>query len=242
MIDVTLIPIIPQNDNYAYLLEADDGSVAVVDPGDAKPIIDYLESENLKPDVIFITHHHWDHVDGLPDMLEWHDCPVVGAMHPRNKSNVEFTRILTEGESYPFGGEQVQVIKTPGHCREHLCFYFEDSGFVLAGDALFVMGCGRIIDGTPEELFDTLGKLSSLPDATKVYCGHEYTLTNAKFSHAQAPDNSAIAERLKEIEKLRANDEPTIPSTIAQEKKTNLFMQAKSAAEFATLRKSKDNF
>jgi len=242
MIDVTLIPILPQNDNYAYLLQGDDGSVAVVDPGDAAPIIEVLEEKKLKPDVILITHHHWDHVDGLPDMMAWHECPVVGAAHPHGKPKVTFARELAEGDDYQLGGEQVHILDTPGHCPEHLCFYFKESGFLLSGDALFAMGCGRIIDGTPDELHQTLQKLSALPDDTRVYCGHEYTLTNAKFCAHVAPQDHAIASRLVEIEKTRSDDKPTIPSTIGLEKKTNIFLKAKSAAEFATLRKSKDSF
>jgi len=242
MITVTLIPILPQNDNYAYLLEGDDGSVAVVDPGDAAPIIEVLEAKGLKPDVILITHHHWDHVDGLPDMMAWHDCPVVGAAHPKNAPKVAFARELRGGDDFKFGGESVDILDTPGHCREHICFYFAQSGFVLSGDALFAMGCGRILDGTPKELYQSLKLLSALPDDTRVYCGHEYTLSNAKFCAHIAPDNKDVLERLNAVETLRAAGTPTVPTSIALEKKTNVFLHAKSAAEFATLRQAKDQF
>lgn len=242
MIDVTLIPILPHNDNYAYLLMGGNGAVAVVDPGDAAPIIEALEARNIEPDMILITHHHWDHVDGLPDMVARYDCPIIGAGHPQGKPHVAFDRILHEGDEFSFSGERVEIFETPGHCPEHLCFYFTESGFLLAGDTLFVMGCGRIIDGTPEELFASIQKLSALPDDIVVYCGHEYSLSNAKFCAHVAPNDAAIAARLSKISQARANNEPTVPTTIGAERETNVFMKVKSAAEFATLRKSKDNF
>ena len=241
-IQVTLIPILPENDNYAFLLEAEDGSVAVVDPGDAAPIIKVLEDKGLKPDIILITHHHWDHTDGIDDMLGWHHCKIAGP-------SKEFGRIpqldilLDEFSAFKFGGEDVQIIETPGHTSGHICFYFEDSGFVLAGDTLFVMGCGRLLEGTSEQMYDSFQKLiAALPDDTRVYCGHEYTLDNARFSADAMPDNAAIQSRLNDIKTLRANNTPTVPTTVAQEKETNPFMMAKSADEFAQLRALKDKF
>ncbi|MFK7839039.1 MAG: hydroxyacylglutathione hydrolase [Bdellovibrionales bacterium] len=242
MIDVHLIPIIPSMANYAFVLEADDGSIGVVDPGDAEPIIDFLDKRGLKPDVILITHHHWDHVDGLRDMMNWHSCPVVGAEHPHGNPAVSFQRTLKEGNDFSFGGEVVQVLDTPGHCREHICFYFSDSHFVLSGDALFVMGCGRLLDGTAEELYSSLQKLVRLPDETKVYCGHEYTLSNAKFCAYISPEDIRIKERLIKVKSIRHAGNSTVPSTIGLEKETNVFLHAKSAAEFAALRQVKDTF
>lgn len=227
MINVTLIPIL--SDNYAYLLEADNGQTAIIDPGEAAPIIAALEERDIKPDMILITHYHGDHVAGLDEMLAWHDCRVMGKNHDNQSA-------------FKFGGEAVQVIKTPGHKSDHVCFHFPESNILLSGDTLFVMGCGRIFDGTAEELYQSLQKLAALPDDTKIYCGHEYTLSNAQFCAHAAPDNDDIQKRLIFIEALREQKEPTIPSTIGLEKKTNLFMMAKSAAEFATLRKSKDQF
>jgi len=248
VIQVTLVPIIPHMQNYAYILEADNGEVAVVDPGEAGPIIEALEQRNLKPDVILITHHHWDHMDGVPDMLTWHLCPLIGS--DRNKSredspaktqvNVPFERVLSEGDEFVFGGEHVQIFDTPGHTPEHICFYFKDSGFVLVGDILFAMGCGRILDGTADQLFGSLQKLSTLPDETKIYCGHEYTLSNAEFCVGMDPDNNALKDRLELAKRLRAENTPTVPTTLKQEKETNVFLRAHSVKEFARLRQLKN--
>jgi hydroxyacylglutathione hydrolase len=247
MITVSLIPIL--SDNYAFLLEADDGQVAIVDPGEAGPIIAALEAKDLKPDLIVVTHHHFDHMDGAADMLRWHDCPIVGADRgacpdnpSRSRVDVPFTQVLDAGSAFSFGGEAVQVIEAPGHTPEHLCFYFAQSGFVLAGDVLFVMGCGRMVHGTAEVLYKSLQKLGALPDETVVYCGHEYTLGNATFAAHVQPDNAEIAARLDAVKALRDADTPTVPTTLAEEKRTNVFLNANSAADFAALRELKDSF
>jgi hydroxyacylglutathione hydrolase len=247
MIKVSLIPIL--HDNYAYLLEADNGQCAVVDPGEAAPIIDALEAKGLKPDVLLITHHHFDHMDGAADMLAWHDCAIVGADRgacPNNPSrsliDVPFTDILHEGSAFEFGGEAVRVIETPGHTPEHLCYHFPESGFLLAGDTLFVMGCGRMVHGTAEELYASLQKLGALPDETVVYCGHEYTLGNGAFALSVRPDDAALQARMDAVKELRAYDKPTVPTSIAEEKQTNVFLNANSAADFAALRALKDKF
>lgn len=248
MIDVTLIPIL--SDNYAFLIEADDGTTAIVDPGEAAPIIAALEARNIKPDMILITHHHWDHMDGVPDMLAWHDCPLIGSDSNKSAENspaktkvrIPFERVLSEGDDFEFGGERVRIFDTPGHTPEHICLYFEDSGVLFSGDTLFAMGCGRILDGSAEQLYQSLQKLVALPDDTRVYCGHEYTLSNAQFCAHIAADNEAIAKRLSGVADLCSNNESTLPTTIGIEKQTNAFLHAKSAAEFATLRKQKDHF
>lgn len=227
MIDVTLIPIL--SDNYAFLLKADNGQIAIVDPGEADPIIALLEERNIKPDMILITHYHGDHVAGLTTLLDWHDCPVIGQNHD-------------DCDRFEFADELCDVIPTPGHKSDHVCFHFPQSKTLFSGDTLFVMGCGRLLDGTAEELHSSLLTLSNLPDETKVYCGHEYTLSNARFCAHVAPDNQAIERRLAEIQTMRDKEHPTVPSTIGLEKATNVFLHAKSAAEFAALRKQKDQF
>jgi hydroxyacylglutathione hydrolase len=247
MINVTLIPI--PHDNYAYLLEADNGQCAVVDPGEAAPIIEALEAKDLKPDMLLITHHHFDHMDGAADMLTWHECPIIGADRgkcpnnpSRSKVDVPFTRILDQNSDFEFGGEAVRVIDTPGHTPEHLCFYFGESGFLLSGDTMFVMGCGRHVHGTAEELWGSLQTLGALPDDTVIYCGHEYTLGNAAFAQSVQPNNTDINARAKQIKDLRAKNTPTVPTTLVQEKQTNVFLNANSADEFAALRALKDKF
>lgn len=239
MIDVTLVPIIPHNENYAFILKADNGDVAVVDPGDAAPIIDVLEAQSLKPDIIIITHHHWDHTDGIPDMLAWHSCPVVGPA--KEAKIIKHLDILLDGTSeFSFGGENVQIFETPGHTNGHICFYFPESSFLLAGDTLFSMGCGRLLEGTPEEMWHSLQKLKALPDETLIYCGHEYTLNNGQFCAGIEPENQAITERLEEATKLREQGKATIPMSLKTEKETNLFLRAESVEKFAEIRAKRD--
>lgn len=246
MTTVHMVPIL--RDNYAYVLVGKDGTCGIVDPGEAGPIIQFLEAQNLKPDIILITHHHWDHMDGVPDMLAWHDCPLVGADRNGSRPNspaksrvdVPFERILNEQSDFEFGGERVRVLETPGHTPEHICFYFEESGFVLAGDTLFSMGCGRILDGTAEELWNSLQKLSALPDETLIYCGHEYTIANGKFCQGIEPNNQALQARMDEVRDQRRAKQPTIPVSLKMEKETNAFLRAGSAERFAELRLLKD--
>ena len=227
MIDVTLVPIL--NDNYAYLLEG-DGEIGIVDPGEATPILEALKTRGLSLDTVFITHYHGDHIAGLDEIAAaYPDVKIMGAKHDH-------------ASSFAFAGEEVEVIETPGHKRDHVCFHFPKSQFVLSGDTLFAMGCGRVLDGTAEELYASLQKLAALPDETRVYCGHEYTLSNAKFCASVAPDDAAIMERYSEVQALRDEGKPTIPSTIGAEKASNVFLHAKSAAEFAALRTKKDSF
>lgn len=249
MIDVSLVPIIPQMQNYAYILESDNGEIGVVDPGEAAPIIDALEKRNLEPTVILITHHHWDHVAGIADMLAWRSCPVIGADSQKSSSganpakpcdNTVFEKSLSEGDVFSFGGETVEILDTPGHTPEHICFYFPDSGFALVGDTLFAMGCGRILDGSAEQLFNSLQKLNALPEETLLYCGHEYTLSNAEFAITVEPDNSALQERFEFVKVQRRNRLPSIPTTLKAERDTNVFLRAGSVEEFAELRHLKD--
>lgn len=247
---ITVTPIPTLSDNYSFFIEAENGQSAIVDIGEAEPVIAFLEARGVKPDMVLITHHHWDHMDGVPDFLAWHDCPLIGSdcnkssEHSPAKTRVRepFERVLSEGDDFEFGGEKVRIFDTPGHTPEHICFYFEDSRVLFSGDVLFAMGCGRVLDGTPEQLYSSLDKLSTLPDDTKVYCGHEYTLGNAEFCAHIAPDNAAVTERLENVRALREAGEITIPSTLGVEKETNIFLHAKSATEFAALRQSKDRF
>jgi hydroxyacylglutathione hydrolase len=241
MINVKLVPIIPQMQNYAFILEAENGDVAVVDPGDAGPIIAALEARGLKPDMILITHHHWDHVNGLPEMLRWHSCPVYGPAKEADK--IRGLDVLLDGFSeFSFGGEDVRVIDTPGHTMGHIVYYFQSSGILMAGDTLFSMGCGRLMEGSPADMWRSLEKLSALPDETHVYCGHEYTLNNGEFALTIEPENSDLAARMDEVRRLRENDCPTLPVSLKTEKDTNVFLRAKSQTRFAELRALKDNF
>ncbi len=237
MINVTLIPAF--SDNYIYLLEAENGEVAVVDPGEAPPIIEVLESKNIKPDMVLITHHHWDHIDGLGELLKWNTCPVAGPAS--ETARIKLLDILLDEQSeFSFGGERVQILETPGHTKGHICFYFPESALLFCADTLFSMGCGRLFEGTPEQMWHSLQKISALPDDTQIYCGHEYTLANAQFCLEIEPDNEALQKRIEEVQSLRTAGKPTIPVSLASEKQTNLFLRAETPEKFTKLRGLKD--
>lgn len=239
MIRVTLIPVL--DDNYAYLLQSEDGLVGVVDPGEAPPVIDYLEQHNLKLDYIFNTHHHGDHIGGNAALMEHYGAKLVG-------SKAEEARIpgmdilLGEGDAFAFGDEDFQILETPGHTHGHICFYAPQSEILFAGDTLFAMGCGRVFESSMEQMFASLQKLKALPLSTRLYCGHEYTLSNAKFCAHADTGNPYIQKRLIEVQALREKNTPTLPSTLVQEHKTNVFLRARTAEEFAALRTAKDSF
>lgn len=239
MITVTLVPVL--EDNYSYILTADNGQCAVVDPGDGEELVRVLKRKNLIADYIFNTHHHGDHIAGNHAVKSLCKCKLIGP--EAEIKRIAGIDIPVNGQStLKFGGEEVQVIETPGHTSGHICFYFPESKILLSGDTLFSMGCGRLFEGSAEDMYTSLQKLKSLPGDTRIYCGHEYTLTNAQFCRHAAPDNQAIANKLKEVKKIRDNGAPTIPSFMEEEMKTNVFLMARSVEEFASLRRQKDNF
>lgn len=239
MITVTLIPIL--NDNYAYLIETDCGKNAIIDPGVAKPIIDLLEHKNLALDFILNTHHHWDHTNGNDELMHKYNATIAA---PNKEANdiKNVTHFLHDKDIFMLGHEELHIIETPGHTRGGICYYAKESHTLFTGDTLFSMGCGRLFEGTAEDMFTSFQKIKSLPDDTLIYCGHEYTKGNAGFCLAQDKNNGALNERIHHVKSLRNQGEPTIPVTLAIEKETNIFMKAKSAEEFATLRFKKDNF
>ncbi|MCB9982217.1 MAG: hydroxyacylglutathione hydrolase [Rhodospirillales bacterium] len=237
MINVTLIPV--HKDNYCYLLEAEDGSVGLVDPGEAGPVIATLKEKKLQPDVIFVTHHHWDHIDGIPGLLGRHSCPVAGPFSETTRI-LQMDILLDEDSAFEFGDEAVRVLETPGHTRGAICLYFPESGLLFTGDTLFSLGCGRLFEGTPEQMWNSLQKIIALPDETLIYCGHEYTQANAEFCLRVEPDNQALQKRSEAVKALRAKGQPTLPVPLKTEKETNVFLRAGSAERFAELRALKD--
>ena len=239
MIDVQMIPIL--EDNYAYLLRSPCGVTAIVDPGEADPIIKILEEQNLKLDYILNTHHHWDHVNGNPKLKKTYDCKIVGpAKEAERIRDVDIK--LDDGDVFELGSEQAQIIETPGHTLGAICYYFAQSNLVFTGDTVFSAGCGRLFEGTAEQMFNSFQKIKSLPDETLIYCGHEYAKGDTGFGLLMDRKNEDIKKRIEEIKILRAENKPTVPTTLALEKKINVFMKAKSVDEFATLRTKKDNF
>ncbi|HEX2603987.1 MAG TPA: hydroxyacylglutathione hydrolase [Oxalicibacterium sp.] len=246
------------NDNYLWLIH-DGQHAAVVDPGDAAPILAALKANQLTLTAILATHHHADHVGGVATLLESFDVPVYGPAHDRI---AHVTVPLKEGDVVTLEqpGLRMRVIDVPGHTRGHIAYYAEEPRWLFCGDTLFAGGCGRLFEGTPAQMLSSLDKLAALPDDTKVYCAHEYTVSNLRFALAAEPDNAAIAERLKEEQIKRQQHIPTVPSTIGLEKKTNPFLRAREStvarnlqsqnkvhgndttAVFAALREWKNNF
>ncbi len=252
-LNVELVPLL--RDNYAYLLfEPETGTTGVVDPGEAGPILAALEQRGRRLDWVLITHHHGDHTAGLADLKRVTGCKAVG---PR----AEFGRIagldltVAEGESFALGHATAEVFETPGHTAGHIVYHFPDSEVLFAGDTLFVMGCGRLFEESPQAMWASLAKLAALPPATRVYCGHEYTLANARFALTVDPDNAALAARARRVEEARERGEPTVPTTIEEELRTNPFLRADepairqhlglrdepAAAVFAEIRRRKDH-
>lgn len=237
MIDVQVIPIL--KDNYTYLIKASNGDVGIVDPGDAQPIIEELEKQDLNLTHILNTHHHWDHTDGNEDLLDKFEAKLTGPL--KETSQIPGLDIkLSEGDDFYFGGEKVEILETPGHTNGHICFYFPQSKLIFTGDALFLMSTGRLFEGDENDLFLSMQKLSKLPEETKVYCGHEYTTSNAKFCLTIEPNNEDLKKRYEDVKNLRRKKKPTVPGTIGLEKKTNAFMRAKNPQECRRIRNLKD--
>jgi len=226
MANYEVVPLRAFSDNYIWTLR-DAHCAAVVDPGDAQPVLDYLARENLKLVAILNTHHHADHVGGNAALLARTPVPVYG---PRDERISEVSERLADGQRFtlPHFGIELEAIEIPGHTRSHIAFYGD--GLLFCGDTLFAAGCGRLFEGTPRQMHDSLTRLARLPDDTRVYCGHEYTLSNIKFAKAVDPDNRRLLELETRAQAQRAQDQPTLPSTISQEKATNPFLRVTDPA------------
>jgi len=212
-------------DNYLWLIH-DGANAAVVDPGDAAPILAALQAHDLTLTAILLTHHHADHIGGVARLLEHSNVPVFG---PRRDGIAAVTQPLGEGDRVQVTGLALElaVLDVPGHTNGHIAYVREDAGahWLFCGDTLFGAGCGRLFEGTPAQMAASLAKLAALPDDTLVYCAHEYTLSNLRFAEALEPGNRALQLRVANDSQLRGTNLPTIPSTIAIEKATNPFLR-----------------
>jgi hydroxyacylglutathione hydrolase len=225
-VPLSIVPVAAFKDNYVWTLR-DERHAAVVDPGEAAPVLDYLARENLRLVAILATHHHPDHVGGIAELVGKFRVPVFG---PRNEPIPTLTQPVSEGDrvAIPELGLTFDVLDIPGHTRAHVAYY--GAGALFCGDTLFACGCGRLFEGTAEQMFTSLSKLASLPDDTKVYCGHEYTLANIGFAKAVEPDNAALTDREARDQRLRDAGKPTLPSTLRDEKATNPFLRCREPA------------
>ena len=225
MFEILLIPAF--KDNYIWLLVR-DGRAAVVDPGDAAPVMARLEALQLRLETILITHHHADHQGGVAELVErWHPR-VFG---PAEESITGCTDPLSGGETIDVLGERVAVLPVDGHTLGHIAYYVP--GAVFCGDTLFGAGCGRLFEGTPAQMSASLGRLAALPDDTLVYCAHEYTEANLRFALAVEPDNAAVRERAERVAALRVKGLSSVPSTLREEKATNPFLRCGEPAVIA---------
>jgi hydroxyacylglutathione hydrolase len=224
-VNVTAIPAF--TDNYIWLLSASGTGCAVVDPGDAKPVLDTLRREGLELKAILLTHHHADHVGGVGELVAATGAAVYGPHDPRIPGQ---TRSLAEGDVLALADPALEfrVLEVPGHTSTHIAFH--GHGCLFCGDTLFSVGCGRLFEGTPEQMQASLDKIAALPPETWVFCAHEYTLANCDFARAVEPDNRALARRASAVEAARAVGRITLPSRLGDEKAVNPFLRTREAA------------
>ena len=254
---VSVFPIKAFNDNYIWCLR-NQSHCAVVDPGDAAPVLAYCQDNQLTLSAIIITHHHWDHTGGIDALLTaFPDIPIYG---PQNTEIKQITVRLSQGDDIELAqlGVKFSVLEVPGHTLDHIAYY-GDTG-LFCGDTLFSTGCGRLFEGTPQQMFQSLAKLTALPTDTEVYCTHEYTLANIAFAEAVEPNNQALIDYKQWANEQREKNIPTLPSNIMRELTVNPFLRCHSKelvtnvnqnmgatltseqAIFASLRSWKDNF
>lgn len=245
-----------RTDNYAFLLhDADSGETALVDAPEAAPIINALDDLGWSLTQIIITHSHYDHIDGVEELRRKYGAKVIGCKADAHRLP-PLDIAVTEGDMIDVGTSTGRVLDVSGHCDDHLAFYFADSQAVFTADSLMALGCGRLFEGTPAQMWDSLSKIAALPADTIVYSGHEYTTANAIFAYSVEPNNAALRTRIQQTIDARAKDIPTVPSTLSDELETNPFLRPASAeirknlkmnantdAEvFAEIRRLKDNF
>ena len=253
-ISISQLPVL--SDNYIYILRDDNADLtAVVDPAETAPVVDFLKEKKWSLNFVINTHHHWDHVGGNLELKKKYGAKIVG---PRQDAEriPGIDESLGDGDTFVFGSDQARVFDTPGHTKGHIVYYFENSRALFCGDTLFSLGCGRLFEGTPNQMWKSLSKLKDLPSDTLVYCAHEYTQANGEFALTVDPKNLELQAMVRDIAEKRQNQKPTVPSVLGDEFECNPFLRAdqhsirealgKPTASdvevFAEIRKRKDNF
>ncbi|MEP8914797.1 hydroxyacylglutathione hydrolase [Enterobacter mori] len=251
---MNLISIPAFQDNYIWVLVDDDRRCIIVDPGESAPVLQAIEENGWHPQAILLTHHHNDHVGGVPDLVA--AFPHLVVYGPAETQDKGTTQVVEEGENILILGYEFSVFATPGHTSGHLCFYSKPNLF--CGDTLFSGGCGRLFEGTPAQMYQSLQKINALPDDTLICCAHEYTLGNMKFAASILPDDLSILDYYQKVKELRAKNQKTLPVILKNEREINLFLRTddidlinkinqetklqQPEQRFAWLRSKKDNF
>lgn len=226
MLDIIQIPVL--NDNYIYLIrETESSKTAVVDPAVAGPVLDQLIDRGWQLDYVLNTHHHSDHVGGNLELKRKTGCRIVGAQSDAARiPGIDIQ--LNEGESFNLGPEEAKIISVSGHTRGHIAYWFHKQDTLFCGDTLFAMGCGRLFEGTPAQMWDSLSKLKQLPGSTRIYCAHEYTQANGRFALTVEPKNQELQLRMHRVNRMRQQNRSTVPSTLDEELATNPFLRVDS--------------
>jgi hydroxyacylglutathione hydrolase len=240
MLEIIGVPVL--TDNYVWVMhDAASGETVVVDPAAAEPVLRATAARGWQISQIWNTHWHSDHVSGNAEIKAATGCSIVApddSLHPIP----DVDRTVGEGDGVNIGALEGQVLSTPGHTKVHVSYHVSKASVLFTGDTLFALGCGRLFEGTADEMFANMRRISSLPPQTAVYCAHEYTQSNGRFAMTVEPDNARLAERMSVIQEARARGRPTVPTTIEAELATNPFMRAANLMEFTSRRLAKDNF
>lgn len=239
-LSIHAIPVL--TDNYAWLLRDEaTGVTAIVDPGDATPVEHALQEHGNRLDFILLTHHHHDHIGGTDALRARYHAKVAGpAAEQHRMPHMDIP--LNDNDRLEIGQSMGRVLAMPGHTLGHISYYFDQPPALFCGDTLFSLGCGRLFEGTAQQMFASLSRLHDLPAQTRICCGHEYTLSNSSFALHVDPENAPLKDRVQEVRMLREQGLPSVPSTLEMERATNPFLRAADAATFAALRKHKDTF
>ena len=229
-------------DNYSYLIiDETNNNACVVDPSEANPVINFVEKKNVNLKYILNTHHHFDHIGGNADLKKKYNSTVVGYKHDAKRiPGIDI--LVDDNQIWKADNFEAKIMHIPGHTTGHISFYFFNEKLIFTGDTLFSLGCGKIFEGTYEQMFSSLNKLKKLPEDTMIYCGHEYTLQNSKFCISHDSNNLNLQNKIKKIKENLNNNMPTIPTILKDELECNIFLRAKNVESFSKLRDLKDNF